>query len=203
MGHEPTSKIRIIHLRIPQPGIIQNPQLLLVRLGNIREILLIARIHALRIRLPLLISKMIPIRRCERHLNIPMPLFGHNTLEELELPDVRALPGMADLALADHRLPRDLLLLEEGRDVRDVVPEDTGVGPADLGHAVQGREEGAPEHVPAVLAIAEGAEAAVLLDLDDLADGLVLDLGEVVGGGLLLLHGVAFVEEFGGAEEGA
>jgi len=57
--------------------------------------------------------------------------------------------------------------------------------------------------VPTVLAITDSAEAAVRLDLDDFADTLILELWQVIALLLLLLDSMAFVEEFGGPEEGA
>jgi len=212
-----TSQIRIINLRIPQPSIIQNLQLRPIRLRNIRKVLLITTIHLLRVRLALLIPQMVPIGRRERHLDITMALLGRNALEVLELPNVRALARVADLADADHGLAGDLLFLDEGRDVRDVQAEDGELGVVDLFHAVQGGEERAlraccqlssltsfrpcqglgvshPEHVPTVLAIADGAEAAVRLDLHNLADGLVLELHEAFLAVLLLLNGMALVQ---------
>jgi len=60
-----------------------------------------------------------------------------------------------------------------------------------------------PEHVPTVLAIADGVEAAVDLDLDDLVDTLVFQAWQIVALLLVLLDGVAFVQELGGTQEGA
>jgi len=60
-----------------------------------------------------------------------------------------------------------------------------------------------PEHVADVFAIADAAETAVGLDLDDLADTVFFELAEAVGSVLLLMDGLALLQELGGPEQGA
>lgn len=124
-----------------------------------------------------------------------MALLRHNLLEVLELPDVRALLRMADLPIANHTLPRYFLVFEEGGDVGYVFAEHLGIRVEDLLHSVQGWEEGAPEHVAAVFAIADAVDTAVVLHLHDLVDAVVFELGEVGAGFFVLLDGMTFVQE--------
>jgi hypothetical protein len=62
----------------------------------------------------------------------------------------------------------------------------------DLFHAFQSWPEGAPEHVPAVLAIAYAAETEVELYLDNVFDGFIFQWRKL-GGGLVVF--VARIEE--------
>lgn len=54
-----------------------------------------------------------------------------------------------------------------------------------------------------VLAIANGAETAIDLDLDDLVDTLVLQCWQIVALLFLLLDRVALVQKLGGTQQGA
>lgn len=65
-----TREVWIVKLYIPQAVIIQDLQLVLIRRGDVGEVLIITRIHILRIRFALFIPQMIPIRRRERQLQI-------------------------------------------------------------------------------------------------------------------------------------
>ncbi len=63
-----------------------------------------------------------------------------------------------------------------------------------------GRE---PEHVADIFAVADAAETAVGLDLDDLADTVLFELAQAVGSVLLLVDGLTLLQELGGTEQGA
>lgn len=60
-------------------------------------------------------------------------------------------------------------------------------------HPLKAREEGAPELVPAILAVVDGMEAQIKLRLDDLIDSLVLDAVQflVIGNDLPVWKSVA------------
>jgi hypothetical protein len=73
----------------------------------------------------------------------------------------------------------------------------------DLLHAVQGLEEGTPEHVPGVLAIGDAAKADLLLQLNNILDGLLLDGNQRVRSGALVGDCVAFLNEFLRTQQGA
>lgn len=72
--------------------------------------------------------------------------------------------------------------MHERLDIGGVLPENTLVvatfTQVDLFHAIQGFEEGAPELVAAIFAIGQAVDTAVLLELDDVADGLFLNRGQ-------------------------
>jgi len=57
--------------------------------------------------------------------------------------------------------------------------------------------------VPAVLAIADRVEAAIGLDLHNFLDALIFQRGQVIAFVLVLLDGVALVQELGGTQQGA
>jgi hypothetical protein len=57
--------------------------------------------------------------------------------------------------------------------------------------------------MPSILAITQRMEPALLLDFNDLADRLILNLWQVGARIFLLMDCGAFGQEFGGAEEGA
>ena len=199
---ERTCKVRVVYLRISQPSVVQDLQLCLVRLGNIPEVLLVVLVHLFRIGQTLLVPQMVPIGRSKSNLDIAMPLFRRDGLHVLKLSNVRALSSVADLAITDNTLTRDLLVLQECSDVRDVLAEDLWVRAEDLFHAIERGEEGAPEHMPAVFTITDCSKAALGLHLDDFVDAFVLELREVRAGLLLLLNSMSLVEELGGPEEG-
>ena len=67
-------------------------------------------------------------------------------------------------------------------DIGGVLPENALVvatfTQVDLFHAIQGFEEGTPELVAAILAIGQTMNTAVLLELNNVANGLVLNRGQ-------------------------
>ncbi len=54
-----------------------------------------------------------------------------------------------------------------------------------------------------IFAVADAAETAVGLDLDDLADTVFFELAQAVGGVLLLVDGLTLLQELGRTEQGA
>lgn len=106
---------------------------------------LVIRIHLLGIRLALTIPEMIPIRRRQSQLDLTVTFLGRDALQVFVLADVRAFPGMTDLANADDGFARDFFFLEESCNVGNIVSENGGIWAVDLFHAIKGRPEGAPE----------------------------------------------------------
>lgn len=136
-GRKLTREIRVVNLSVPQPGIVQNLQLLSIRLGDVRVILVVIFVHLLRVRQALLVAEMVPIRRRECKLDVPPLALRDKRLHIFKLVDVAALARMADLAIADDRLAGNMFLLEERGDVWRVRAENVGVRPVHLLHAVQ------------------------------------------------------------------
>jgi len=97
--------------------------------------------------------------------------------------------------------------VHEALDIGSVLAEDAHVVATlfhvDLLHAVQGLEEGTPEHVPGVLAVGDAAKADLLLQLDNILDGLLLDGNQRVRSGAFVSDGVAFLDELLGTQQGA
>ena len=175
-----TSEIWIIDLSISQSCIIEDLKLCLVCLGNIVEIFLIIGIYLLWVSLASLVSQMIPIGCGESELDVTPLLLRNNTLQILELLDIAALPSMFDLSGTNYSLSGYMVFFEESSNVRNIRTEDIGIGSLDFGEAFQRREESAPEHVATILSIADGVEAAILLDFDNVFDGLVFNAWERV-----------------------
>ena len=72
--------------------------------------------------------------------------------------------------------------MHERLDIGGILPENALVvatfTQVDLFHAIQGFEEGTPELVAAILAIGQTMNTAVLLELNNVANGLVLNRGQ-------------------------
>ena len=107
---------------------------------------------------------------------------------------------MFDLADAVHALTGLMAALHERRDIGDVHAECFDGRVLHFFHAFERGPEGAPEHVTAVLAVGDDAEAEVGLRGDNILDGRVFE-GFELGIGFILF--VACVEEVLGALEGA
>ena len=142
-------------------------------------------------------------------LDVGPPLLGQGGLDELQLVQVAgALLGPAvgqlgagDDAVAGHDLP---VLLDERDDVRVVQAEHGGLGLLQGGAALELIPHQAPESRAVVLARADGAEAQVRLQLDDVGHGLLLEGGQVgLLGSLALPDSLTGIQEGLGPEEGA
>lgn len=204
-----TSQTRIIKLDIPQPSLIQHLELLLIHLCHICKVLLIVLVHALRIRLALLIPHMEPGRCDHGQLDI-LPLFlGNKLLNELQLMQVRLalLPVMFEFrtsndAVTGHHLA---VLLDQTDDVRVVQPEHGRLGFLQGDGAVELVPHETPEAGAVEFARVDGFEAEFLLELDDVADGFLFD-GRETGffrGNTLVADGFARGEKVLGTQERA
>lgn len=139
---------------------------------------------------------MEPGGRDHGQLDIGPVLLGQVRLDELQLVQVGHALGraVAQLATGNDAVARhDLaVLLDERDDVRVVQPEQAGVGILQARGAVKLVPHEAPEAGADELAVAEGAEAQVALQLDDLGNGLGLGGGQARGVlGLALANGLA------------
>lgn len=146
MGEKLTSQVRVIVLHIPAAGVVQDLQFLLVRLGNVGEILLVRAVHLFRVRTSLLIPQVIPVGCRKRDLQVLDLLRRDQAGQVLELVDVGAA-DMLDLTGTDDSLTGFVAGLGEGSNVRDVDTEDLRVRVLDFLEAIQTGEEGAPEHL--------------------------------------------------------
>lgn len=204
-----TSQTRVIELDVPQSRLVQRIQLRLVDLGHVLEVLGITGIHALLPSLVLLIPHVEPRRRNERQLDIRPLLLGQRGLDELQFVQValRALAARpAQLAAGNHAVARhDLaVLFNQRHHVRVVQAEHGCLGLLQRDGPVKLVPHETPESRPVVLARGDGAEAGILLQLDDVRDGLLLERGQACGlGGLALPDGLARVEEGLGPQQRA
>lgn len=84
-----TAEVWVVNLYISQAMVIKNLQLLLKDCDNIREILIIVGIDALGICLAIFIAEMIPCRGRYSKFNTVMLLLGQDSLEVLQLLNMR------------------------------------------------------------------------------------------------------------------
>ena len=205
----PTSQTRVIELDIPQPSLIKHLKLLLVNLGHIRKVLLIIRIHALRIRLALLITHVEPRRGNHGQLDVLPLLLGRELLHELQLMQVRLARlavmlqlGAGNDAVARHHLA---VLLDQADHVRVVQAEHARLGLLEGDGALELVPHQTPEAGAIELAAVDGLEAEFLLQLDDVADGFLLDGREagLLRGETLVADGFTDGEKVLGTQEGA
>lgn len=158
-----TSEVGVIDLSIAEPGVVQDLELLSVRLCDVGKIFLIVGVDLLRVGETFPVSEMIPVGCCKGELDAAPLALRYNGLHILQLLHVAALSRVADLADADNCLARDVLLLEEGSDIWSVLAEDLWIRTGDLFEAIETWEETAPKHVSAVLAITWGVKPALFL----------------------------------------
>lgn len=108
-----TGKVRIVVLHVTAPGLVQNAQLFLIRLGNVAKVLLIRAVDVLGVGHAFLVPQMIPVGRSEGDFQV-FHLFGlDKTRQPFEIVDVRAALVL-DLARADDCLARLDFFLDKG-----------------------------------------------------------------------------------------
>ena len=114
-----TSKIRIVNLDVAKTVIVENLKFCLISFGDIGKVILVARIHVLRVRYALLIPHMVPLRRSECDLALMYSLLGNDAFEILPLIDI-GTADMLDLTDAYHDFARLVASLRESGDIGHV-----------------------------------------------------------------------------------
>ena len=173
-----TGKVRVVKLDVSKAMVIKNLQFILVCFRNIGKVLIVICIHIGRVCLALLVSKMIPIRGSECKLYVSNLVSRNQALHVVKLISIGAAL-MLDLSRADDGLPWLVTCLCKCSNVGDIHSEDLWVWFGDLSHALEAWPEGAPEHVPSILAVCDAMEAKVLLDLDDVLHILVFNRRQI------------------------
>lgn len=192
----------VVDLDVAAALVVEGLELLLVRLGEVGEEVLVVGVGLGRVALARGEAQVEVAGGRHGELALAPLLLGDGRPQELPVVEVGALL-VADLALADgsHGVLLAGLLEggDRGRGQARVLPGD-GV---DLAEALELLEEAAEVPLAVELAGADGAHAVLLLLGDDVGDGAALLLGELRGGDgariSLLLRG----HDGRGADEGA
>lgn len=179
-----TSKVGVVDLNVPDPSSVQNLQLLLVSLCDVGKVLLVTGIDIARESPSGTVAEVVPRGGNEGELDVLPLALGHVLLHDLDLVGVTAVTRVANLAHTDSDGVGDVLGLQERLDVGSVGTEHRLVvalhgAHLDVLHAVELLEEGTPEHVARVLAAADSVETALLLELDNVCHGLVLERSQL------------------------
>lgn len=138
-----TGEIGVIDLHVPQAGGVENFQLLAICRGDVGEILPIAPVHILWVRLALTVAHVVPFGRREGEFDFTPAFARQQRFHVFELREVGRGAGVADLAGADDRFGGFSFVFDEGRDVGHVAAEDGDGRVVDFFHPVEGGEEGA------------------------------------------------------------
>lgn len=147
-----TGKVGVVELHVAQPVVVQDLELVLVRLCDVRKVFVVIGVDVGWVGLALLVSQVVPVGSRQGEFDV-LDLVGRDeALHEVELVGVGGALVL-DLAGANNCLAGLVAGLGEGGNVRNIHAEDAGVGLGYFSHALETGPEGTPEHMPAVLSI--------------------------------------------------
>jgi len=177
---------RVVDLHVPQPFVVQRPDLLPVRLRQIREEGPVVRVHGGIVALALGQTQVEVTRRRHGELTRGPLLAGDALAEQFPVVEVRRL-AVLDLPLADGRHGVLFARFLERGDGRRAQPRQLPRHRAHLLEPAQLLEEAGEVVFPVELAGADGVDVVGSLRGDDGLDGLLLggaQLGRVDGAGV-------------------